>query len=60
MTTQARTFDEWMAQVDSRVWGTVGLSVHDLEDCSFRDWFDDGVSVATAAKRVLRQSGWRG
>jgi hypothetical protein len=52
-------FAEWMRRVDEAVEAEVGLSVHDLEDASFADWFEDGVRPATAAKRALRASGWR-
>jgi hypothetical protein len=48
------TFEEWMRAVDQAVQMKVGLSVHDLADAPFRDWYDDGVSTTTAARRAIR------
>jgi hypothetical protein len=50
-------FQQWMHQVDQTVQGKVGLSVHDLEDCPFMDWFKDGVKPASAATRAIRNAG---
>lgn len=49
-----RSFEEWMKAVDAAVQAKVGLSVHDLADCCFRDWYDDKVSPASAAKRAIK------
>jgi len=49
-------FAEWFKDIDSILEANYGLSVNDLPDCCFRDWFDHGVSVATAAKRVMRNA----
>lgn len=49
-------FKAWMLAVDAAVEARVGLSVHDLEDVAFRDWFDDGVSAKSAAARAIRNS----
>lgn len=51
------TFADWMKAVDEAVWKIAGLSVHDLEDCCFADWFEDHVNPATAARRAIRRSG---
>lgn len=47
-------FDRWFAEVDRKVRGLCGLSVHDLADMPFYDWFEDGVSALSAAKRTIR------
>ena len=53
----AKPFDVWMRKVNSAVEAaTGGLSVSDLPDCCFRDWFDDGVSPSAAAKRALKNA----
>jgi hypothetical protein len=45
-------FNEWMAVLDSHVWTKMGVSVHDLPDMSFRDWFDEGISPEQAVLLV--------
>ena len=60
VTTQAKAalaFEEWMRKVDIWVGVIAGLSVYDLDDCLFADWFEDGVPVRTAARRAIRESG---
>jgi hypothetical protein len=47
-------FDTWMKQVDRAVSAKTGVSVHDLPDCSFRDWYDQGVSASSAAARCVK------
>lgn len=52
------SFQAWMRAVDSAVQAEVGLSVHDLADANFRDWYEDGVSPSEAAVDVLADNGW--
>jgi hypothetical protein len=56
MTTTRSAFESWMEEVDRVVETRVGLSVHDLEDVAFSDWFEDGVSAKSAASRAIRNS----
>lgn len=54
---ERKPFDVWFAKVNSAVEAeTGGLSVNDLPDCCFRDWFDDGVKPEAAAKRALKNA----
>lgn len=48
------SFSEWMVLVDRAVWSRAGVSVHDLPDAPFRDWYDDRVAPSVAARRVIR------
>lgn len=50
------TFEQWMALVDGQCERRAGCSVHDLPDCCFRDWFEDGVSASGAAVRAIRSA----
>ena len=50
------TFTEWLTAMDRIVEAKTGLSYEDLEDRPFRDWYDDGVSPASAATRTIRYS----
>lgn len=50
------TYEEWLKKVDAEVVRRVGLSVHDLPDCPFRDWYDDKVSPKTAAGRAIKRA----
>ena len=51
-----KSFEEWMKDVDAAVSARIGLSVHDLADCCFRDWYDAGVSAKSAASRAIKSS----
>jgi hypothetical protein len=53
----SQTFEQWFAAVDQNVEAIIGLSVNDLEDCCFMDWYEDGVKPASAARKALRNSG---
>ncbi len=50
------TFDAYKARVDATVQNIAGLSIDDLTDCPLRDWYEDRVSPASAAKRALRNA----
>ena len=45
-----------MEAVDEAVLASCGASVHDLPDCPFCDWFDDGVSPREAARLALENA----
>jgi hypothetical protein len=49
-----KTFEAWMAEVDAYCRRKCGLSVYDLEDCNYRDWYEDGVSLKGAASKAIR------
>ena len=51
-------FKTWMHAVDVAVEHRAGVSVHDLPDCCFRDWYEDDTPPVTAAKRALRDAGF--
>ncbi len=51
-------FARWMREVDAHVCAIAGVSVHDLPDCPFWDWHEDGVSARSAARRALKYAGW--
>ena len=51
-----QTFEAWMEAVDAQVEALCGCSVHDLPDCLFADWYADGVSPRTAARRAIRNA----
>lgn len=37
-------FEAWMQEVDKQCNASLGLSIRDLADAPFRDWFDDGLT----------------
>mgnify|MGYP001558445423 FL=1 len=55
-----RTFESWMAKVDQHVSRRAGVSVHDLTDCYFADWYEDGLTPSRAASRAIRADGGLG
>lgn len=52
-----KSFEEWFGDVNAAVIRRIGLSVHDLPDCPFRDWFEDGFSAKSAASAAIREAG---
>lgn len=51
-------FEWWMREVDSHVQKLSGVSVHDLADQPFRDWFDDEMPAREAAELALEDEGF--
>lgn len=48
------TFDKWMNQVDAICQKKYYVSVYDLPDCPFCDWYEDDYSPAQAAAKAYR------
>ena len=42
------TFEAWMRRVDQLVVSKVGVSVHDLADAPWRDYYTDGMTPSEA------------
>jgi len=51
------SFIRWRAAVDARVSAMTGLSLDDLSDCCYRDWYEQGMKPARAARRAIREAG---
>jgi len=49
-------FKEWMKKADDACYLNYGMSIHDLPDVPFRDWFKDGVTPTRAAARAVRSA----
>jgi hypothetical protein len=52
-----RSYDEWYALAEKACLALCGLSLSDLPDVCFMDWYEDGVSPAACAKRAIRNAG---
>ena len=52
------TFEAWMYAVDQRVEARAGLSVHDLDDCPFMDWYEAGMNAIRAADKAIKNAGF--
>ena len=50
-------FNAWMKEVDEITQLRIGLSIHDLEDCCFADWYDDGLSSAEVSRLAIQNAG---
>lgn len=50
---QALSFEDWMKAVDRAVDQRTGMSVYDLPDMPFRDWYDSGKSAVAAAAKAI-------
>jgi hypothetical protein len=51
-------FKKWMSEVDIAVAARAFVSVYDLPDQPYRDWFEDGMSADEAVVAVLEDSGY--
>lgn len=56
--TERPSFEMWMHTVDVAIQYRAGISVLDLPDCCYRDWYDDEISPDTVANRVLEDAGF--
>ena len=54
--TGEKAFEAWMKKVDVSVVSSVGLSIYELLDVSYRDWFEDGMDPGDAASRVIAEA----
>jgi hypothetical protein len=50
------SFDQWVKKVDAILLATVGVGLSDLPDVAYADWYEDGVSPTTAAKRAKKNA----
>ena len=49
-----QTFDIWLSLVDDVIEAKLGLSMADLPDCCYHDWYEDGVAPKSAANRAIK------
>lgn len=56
VSTKHSEFDQWMQAVDGEVYRIAGVSVWDLPDCPFADWFGE-LSAKQAARKALLDAG---
>lgn len=54
MRSRVESFETWMKAVDSACIKRSGVSIHDLPDVCYRDWYEDGMSPALAARAAIR------
>lgn len=51
------TFEQWLNEIDTLLIADTGLDHNDFPDCNYAIWYEDGVSVRTAARKVIRNAG---
>ena len=51
------TFGEWMLRIDEILLRWRWVSVYDLPDCPYRDWYDHRVRPIRAANKALKLAG---
>jgi len=54
---QRPSFDEWMRAIENLIWKLRGISVYDLPDCPFDEWYDERLRPIRAANKALRRAG---
>lgn len=57
LTVKRDSYETWMGKIDRIILNRFGMSVHDLSDQLFKDWYEDGVTPQEAARRALRDNG---
>lgn len=53
-------FGQWMDEVDKAVYQLAMVSVYELSDQCFRDWFGSGMEPEEAAEKALNSDGFCG
>lgn len=48
-----QTYDQWLAEVDVHISARFGVSLHDLEDYTWRDWYEEGIDPETTASEYI-------
>jgi hypothetical protein len=52
------SFVEWLNKVNRKVIALTGITIHDLSDQPFREWFDEGMDADEAAELTLEDNGF--
>ena len=58
MSQEKQTFESWMRAVDAAVQALSYLSVYDLADQTFYDWYESGYTPKEAARETLENEGY--
>ena len=53
-----KAFLAWLQKVDAILASMIGISLLDLPDQHWFDWFEGGLTPASAAKRVRKYEGF--
>lgn len=51
-----KTFEQWKNEANKICEANYGMSLDDLEDCCYMDWYEDGVSPNAAVKRAIKHN----
>jgi len=51
---QNPSFEEWLDRCDKLAFVARGLSIHDLPDVCWRDWYEERLRPVRAVNRALR------
>lgn len=57
-TKQQIEFDQWLNRVDDECRKVLGLSIHDLPDETWRDWYDAGYTAHEALVEAGENQGF--
>ena len=50
------SFEAWYTKVGLHVQKLAGLSVDDLPDCPYADWWEDDMPALSAARKAIRMA----
>lgn len=51
------SFRTWMNRLDGAFMDLYGLSIHDMPDQDFRNWFDDDLTINDALEEIRENEG---
>jgi hypothetical protein len=52
--TKSLPFDQWYAKANAICCTRLGVSLDDMPDCCYADWYEDGVTPKGAVSRAIR------
>lgn len=50
---KSKSFEQWLNEMDKVVKEKAYLSYQDLPDCSYSQWYEDGLSPKQAANKAI-------
>lgn len=48
-------FRDWMIKIDDQIDASLGISIQDLPDQPYRDWFDSGMEISEAIREIMEK-----
>lgn len=53
---KSKNFEQWLKEVNNALIEKCSLGYMDLPDCSYAQWFEDGITPKQAAARAIKNA----